>query len=85
MAKILDAICTRCLGTTDADGKCCNCAFDWKKDTRTERQKHFAEWRRLETAFHSKEDRKQARAEFLRHNEYGSPVNYMPYDSAQQK
>ena len=82
MAKTLDAICPICNGTTDTGGECNDCDFDWQNDSRTEKTKFTDEWKRLEIAFLTVEDRKQERAQFLRHNNYGSVVNYDPYSRA---
>lgn len=80
MTTRLDAICPKCNGTTDTGGECSKCGFDWQNDSRTEKEKYVDEWQRLEVAFITKEDRKRERAAFLLHNQYGSTVNYYPYD-----
>ncbi len=80
MATTLDAICPKCNGTTDTGGECNDCDFDWQNDDRTEKQKYVDEWHRLEIAFLTVRDIKEERADFLRHNVYGSTVKYMPYD-----
>lgn len=74
MAKQLDDICPLCNCTTDTGGECNGCDFDWQSDNRTEKQKHIDEANRL-MAHGSKEEL----ADFLRHNVYGSAVNYFPY------